>query len=162
MSDQGARESYSYAPWPFVYMFPFLIGVATLLGVAIAGKSANGHDLVAEVFLGLLTLGALMLVIRNFQRPWRYHVEQDKIIADRFWGLSALAIPWNQVVSVRKAKRYSLLRSWPEIEVQGRDGVIIPIPSNLPGYARLIEAIRHRAVNCAEFDAHREWNWRRS
>jgi hypothetical protein len=109
---------------------------------------------IAELIIAIVTVGALWFAWRYFERPWRYEVDDEQLVADRLWGLRRATIRWGDITSVTKAAKRDLWRNWPEVEVHGHGGTLILIPRNLRHYTELIELIRRHAHHCRHFDAY--------
>lgn len=160
MPKKSARAFWSF-PMPYVQVWLFLMSLAAVVVVLVSDKKPSPFSVVGEVFLALLAFGLLLYALAYLKRPWRYRVDDGYLTADRFWAPPTTAIAWADVDRVRKVTLRDCFRNWPEIEVHGRDGSVIQISSNLPGYSELVEVIKQRAMNCQEFEVHPPWSFRR-
>lgn len=142
---------------PYVQVWLFVTSLGAFIVVLVSDKKPSPFNFVGQVLLGLLALGLLLYALAYLRRPWRYRIDETKLVADRFWSRPTTTIRWTDIDRVTKVTQREWLRNWPEIEVHGRDGTVMRISSNLPKYRELVDAIRQRAMNCVEFNVHAPW-----
>jgi hypothetical protein len=154
---QASRQSFWSFPMPYVQVWLFATSLGAFIVVLASDKKPSLFNFVGQVLLGLLAVALFLYALAYLRRPWRYRIDETKLVADRFWCHPTTAIRWTDIERVTKVTQREWLRNWPEIQVQGRDGAVIRIASNVPKYRELVDAIRHRAMNCVEFDVHAPW-----